>query len=141
MQINFPNNPAPTILITDKLFNFKKQLFNLSHNLLLCNSTNVCNILVQMLFALYSVGYFCHFDIDKLFTEIHRSNMSKLCNSEREAIDTVNWYASNNKQYTSPSYFQAIDEKHWIVFDKSSDKRLKSIKYSSPWIDTAYLRL
>jgi hypothetical protein len=64
-------------------------LLTLSHSLLIGCHNDVPNILTQMLFALYSVGYYCHYDIDMLYTEIHRSNMSKLCNTEQEAIETI----------------------------------------------------
>lgn len=95
-----------------------------------------------MLFSLYSVGYFCKYDIDELFAEIHRSNMSKLCNSEQEAIETVQWYIQNEKErYPKPAYHIAPDDKHYIVFEQTTDKRLKSINYSSPNINTKSLTL
>ena len=36
-------------------------------------------------------------DLDKAFDIVHKSNMSKLCVSEKEAQETVNWYKQNSK--------------------------------------------
>ena len=61
-----------------------------------------------------------------LFEEVQRSNMSKACNSEEEAIDTVKFY-ENSKN--TECYYKEVNGK-WLVFRKSDDKTLKSINYS-----------
>lgn len=141
-ELRHPYCVQPTYIITNKEIDFAQQLLTLSHSILICDFTGIRNVLVKMLFILYGVGYFCKFDIDKLYAEIHRSNMSKLCNSEQEAIDTVKWYQQyQSSRYPNPAYRKANDDIHFIVFDQSTDKRLKSINYSPPVIDPTSLTL
>lgn len=62
---------------------------------------------------------------NEIFNNIHNSNMSKACNSEQEAIDTVSFY--NDKDGTDAYYVNDNDK--WLVYRKSDDKVLKSINY------------
>lgn len=62
----------------------------------------------------------------ELFNEVQRSNMSKACNSEQEAIDTLDYYMKRNG---TEGYYREIDGK-WLVFRKGDDKTLKSVNYS-----------
>ena len=61
-----------------------------------------------------------------LFDEVQRSNMSKACNTEQEAIETVEFY-KNEKD--TECYYKEIEGK-WLVYRKSDDKTIKSIYYS-----------
>ena len=61
-----------------------------------------------------------------LFEEVQRSNMSKVCNSEAEAQETVEHY---KKKDGTECYFVKEGEK-WLVYRKSDNKTIKSIKYS-----------
>lgn len=76
-------------------------------------------------------GMACQFgiDLDKSFDIVHKSNMSKLCKTEGEAIQTVKWYLENEKRYDSPYYELAPDNVHYVVRNKSTNKILKSINY------------
>lgn len=60
-----------------------------------------------------------------LFDEVHRSNMSKTCKSEEEAIATMKHYESRGFE----SYYKII-EGQYLVFRKGDNKTLKSINYS-----------
>ena len=62
-----------------------------------------------------------------IFDNIHNSNMSKACNSEQEAIDTLNFY--KEKDGTDAYYIN--DNNKWLVYRKSDNKILKSINYIS----------
>jgi predicted HAD superfamily Cof-like phosphohydrolase len=131
------DNTEPKYILNE----FPLKIRSLSHALLMCNTSSVHMILIDMLFDLYKVGYVCHYNLDILFEEIHRSNMSKLCNSEQEAIDTVQWYKNNQQdRYPQPIY-EKIGNNKWVIFDKSTGKRLKSIKYSPPFISSLNLSL
>lgn len=70
---------------------------------------------------------------DSDFTIIHESNMSKLCDTEQDAKDTVIDYEMKYKNgkspYDSPYYYELPELKKWIVKNKSSGKALKNIKY------------
>ena len=61
-----------------------------------------------------------------LFEEVQRSNMSKACNSEDEAIATVKHY--KEKDGTECYYRQ--EQGKWLIYRKSDNKTLKSINYS-----------
>ncbi|ADR20362.1 SAM-dependent methyltransferase [Marivirga tractuosa] len=60
-----------------------------------------------------------------LFSEVQRSNMSKVCRSEEEAQATINHYASQNQD----AYFEKKDD-FYLVYRKADNKTLKSINYS-----------
>ncbi|HEV8513883.1 MAG TPA: nucleoside triphosphate pyrophosphohydrolase family protein [Cyclobacteriaceae bacterium] len=61
-----------------------------------------------------------------LFEEVQRSNMSKACSSEQEAIDTVAFYKMNK----DTECFYREEGGKWLVYRKSDSKTIKSINYS-----------
>jgi predicted HAD superfamily Cof-like phosphohydrolase len=67
-----------------------------------------------------------------LFEEVQRSNMSKVCKSENEAQETVDFYLK--KDGTVCYYCQEGDK--WLVYRKSDNKTIKSVKYSPADLDT-----
>jgi predicted HAD superfamily Cof-like phosphohydrolase len=62
---------------------------------------------------------------DDAFNEVHWSNMSKFCKTEREAIDTVKSYIAEGIQT-----FHKKEGEYWVVYRVSDLKVLKSINYS-----------
>ena len=62
----------------------------------------------------------------ELFDEVQRSNMSKACNTEEEAQDTVGYYA---KEKNTECYYKQ-DGNKYLVYRKSDNKTIKSINYS-----------
>ncbi|MEM1217598.1 MAG: nucleoside triphosphate pyrophosphohydrolase family protein [Bacteroidota bacterium] len=62
----------------------------------------------------------------ELFNEVQRSNMSKTCASEAEAIATQEHYRAKDG---TESYIKQVGE-HWLVYRSSDDKTLKSVNYS-----------
>lgn len=61
-----------------------------------------------------------------LFEEVQRSNMSKACVSESEAIKTVQFY--NDKDGTECFYKE--EDGKWLVYRKQDNKTIKSVNYS-----------
>lgn len=61
-----------------------------------------------------------------LFEEVQRSNMSKACVSEQEAIATLEFY---KKKDGTECYYKEEAGK-WLVYRKSDNKTIKSINYS-----------
>jgi predicted HAD superfamily Cof-like phosphohydrolase len=61
-----------------------------------------------------------------LFEEVQRSNMSKACSTEDEAIRTVEHY---RKKDGTECYYRHESGK-WLVYRKSDNKTIKSIAYS-----------
>ena len=79
------------------------------------------------------LGAFTAFGVnaDIIFDIIHESNMSKLCQTEEEAKESVKIYKEEVPQrYDSPAYRKSNDNVHWIVFNQNTMKILKSYKYT-----------
>jgi predicted HAD superfamily Cof-like phosphohydrolase len=62
----------------------------------------------------------------QLFEEVQRSNMSKACSSEAEAIKTVQFY----KEKDGTECYYREEAGKWLVYRKSDNKTIKSINYS-----------
>jgi len=63
---------------------------------------------------------------DKIFENIHNSNMSKACKSQQEALATLSHYKQKDG---TEGYYKEVDGK-WLVYRKEDDKVLKSVNYS-----------
>lgn len=61
-----------------------------------------------------------------LFEEVQRSNMSKACATEQEAIDTVAYYKANK----GTECYYRHEAGRWLVYRASDNKTIKSVKYS-----------
>ncbi|MFM7428268.1 MAG: hypothetical protein ACKO1F_00025 [Flammeovirgaceae bacterium] len=61
-----------------------------------------------------------------LFDEVQRSNISKACLTEEEAIETVEFY----KQKDGTECYYKQDDGKWLVYRKQDNKTIKSINYS-----------
>jgi predicted HAD superfamily Cof-like phosphohydrolase len=66
-----------------------------------------------------------------LFEEVQRSNMSKACNSEEEANQTVQFYKDKDG---TECYYKKEGSK-WLVYRKADNKTIKSINYSPANLD------
>jgi hypothetical protein len=53
--------------------------------------------------------------------------MSKVCDTEEIAKETVEWYKQNETRYDSPAYKKSGDK--FMVYNESTGKTLKSIHY------------
>jgi predicted HAD superfamily Cof-like phosphohydrolase len=84
----------------------------------------LCDLMYVLSGSILEFGLYDKFN--ELFSEVHRSNMSKACNTEEEAKMTVFYYFK--KDETIAEYTQKGDK--WIVYRKSDNKLLKSINYS-----------
>ena len=90
--------------------------------------TEMVDALADILYVVYGAGASFGVDLNKAFDIVHKSNMSKVCKTEEEAQETVEWYRENKLDvYDSPAYRKSGD--YWVVYNKSSGKVLKSINY------------
>ena len=85
--------------------------------------------LSDILYVVYGAFSSFGIDADKAFDLVHKSNMSKLCKNEKEAIETVEWYVKEGR-YDSPAYRLSDDGKYYVVYNKNTMKILKSINYT-----------
>ncbi len=150
-QTNLINNENPKE-IYKKLVNniglIKKHLLETKNIIYLYSS------LLGTINMTYMLGFSLYIDINKVFNIVHESNMSKLCTSEEEAINTVNDYimkrnihntyyeeyknklgedAPETKKvycpYDSPYYYKSSNSDFYLVKNKSTGKALKNINY------------
>ena len=92
--------------------------------------TEVRDAIADLLYVTYGTASSFGIQADKDFDVIHKSNMTKLCKTEEEAKETVQWYKDNKLSvYDSPSYRLSDDKIHWVVYNESTGKILKSIHY------------
>ncbi len=61
-----------------------------------------------------------------LFEEVQRSNMSKACDTEEEARQTVAYY---KEQRDTACYYKQVDGKY-LIFREEDNKTIKSVNYS-----------
>lgn len=92
--------------------------------------TEVADAIGDILYVVYGMADSFGINADEVFNRVHKSNMSKLCVTEEEAIETVDWYKSHDTPYDSPAYRKSDDGKYWVVFNESTGKILKNIHYS-----------
>jgi predicted HAD superfamily Cof-like phosphohydrolase len=95
------------------------------------NFTEIVDGLTDILYVVYGAATAFGFDADKSFDIVHESNMSKLCDTEEDAILTVHKYKEAvPKVYDSPAYRKSECGKYFVVYNTSSNKILKSYKYT-----------
>lgn len=92
----------------------------------------VADALADMLYFIYGTGHALGLDLDTLFAEVHNSNLSKLCKTEEEARETVEWYIKNEPRYETPKYRKSDSSEYWVVYDEKTSKILKSINFRLP---------
>merc|ERR1712194_828928 len=103
--------------------------------------TEVLDALSDILYVTYGAGSSFGLDLDKAFGLVHESNMSKLCKTESEAKETVEWYKKNytpegKYPYDTPAYRLSDDGQYYVVFNQSTGKILKSINYAAVKFDS-----
>lgn len=93
--------------------------------------TEVVDSVSDILYVVYGLAASVGFDADKAFDIVHESNMSKMCKTEEEAKETVKWYEEHKDLgYDSPAYRKSYDGNYWVVYNQSTKKILKSVKYT-----------
>jgi NTP pyrophosphatase (non-canonical NTP hydrolase) len=96
--------------------------------------TETIDALADILYVVYGAGASFGINLDQAFKIVHDSNMSKLCQSEDDAISTVALYEEKYKAgaspYDSPAHRLSDNGKDWVVYNKSTGKILKNYKYT-----------
>ena len=90
--------------------------------------------LFKLLYFVEIMGLIIGVDLDASFDIVHSSNMTKICNNEKDAQDTVAWYLKNDKRYSTPSYKK--NKYGYIIYNEETGKILKSIYYVPANFDT-----
>lgn len=95
------------------------------------NNNNITEVLDGLCDLLYVLnGSILEFGMgeifDSSFEEVQRSNMSKACESQQEALATLSHYKQKDG---TEGYYEQVNGKY-IVYRNSDNKVLKSINYS-----------
>jgi len=89
----------------------------------------LADALVTILINTYSFGYFLHFDMDRMFREVHRSNMTKVCHNLEDAEESVKLYNKEGR-YNKPVI--RMKGPYFMVYDEDLNKILKNHKWENP---------
>jgi predicted HAD superfamily Cof-like phosphohydrolase len=84
----------------------------------------LCDLMYVLCGGILEFGMGTKFD--ELFDEVQRSNMSKACDSQKDALATLSHY--KQKDGTEGVYKE--ENGKWLVYRKEDNKVLKSINYS-----------
>jgi len=91
--------------------------------------------LADILYVVYGAGLAFGFDMNEAFDRVHRSNMSKMCDTLAQAQATVESYKEQRKQqgisfpYDSPAFRKNESCGKYVIYNVSSGKILKSKDY------------
>ena len=107
-------------LISEELDELKEAIKN---NDLVETLDALCDIMYVLNGTILEFGFQNIFDT--AFNEVQRSNISKVCNSELEAQETIEHYKLKDG---TDAYYKENNGK-WLVYRKEDDKILKSINY------------
>lgn len=84
--------------------------------------------LIDMVYVILGMSARLGINFDEIFGLVHANNMSKLCKTEEIAKETVLHYKSDSR-YDSVNWRIAPDNVHYVVYNKSTNKVLKSITW------------
>ena len=137
-----PNNYTPTIPNDEKLLNFvvdfiKEETEELSYAIQERNIVEVLDAICDLLYVAIGNATMVFGLKDKLvdaFNEVQASNMSKICSSYDEAMETI---AVRSRTY-GPCYTKEVSPGKWVVYRESDDKVMKSINYFRPDIKNLF---
>ena len=133
-QLNiFKENPE---LVKRRLDLIIEEVDELKHAIEQHNFTEVIDALGDIKYVVDGAAASFGINLDKAFDLIHISNMSKLCETEEEAFQTVEFYKKYERRYDTPTYRLSDDGKKYVVYNKSTGKILKSINYKPVKFDS-----
>lgn len=91
----------------------------------------ITDALADILYVTYGAFTAIGINADEAFEIVQKSNLSKLCATEQDAIETVKRYKEEvSQRYDSPSYRRSDDGKFFVVYNQSTMKILKNYKYT-----------
>ena len=117
-QLNiFDKNPKLTKLRFDLI---KEEVAELNDAIKDKDFVEVIDALGDILYVVYGAGSSFGVDMNDVLDKIHKSNMSKLCDTEEIAIKTIeryqDLYVNNKSEYDSPVYRKDEKTNKYIVF-------------------------
>ena len=100
--------------------------------------TEVADALSDILYVVYGAAHAYGINLDKTFDLVHKSNMTKACNSLEQAQETIEYIKQTQPRYTDPQYKLGADGKNYIIYDKATGKILKNKFYQPVDLNCIY---
>lgn len=98
----------------------------------------VADAIADSIYVLLGMSARLGINMDQVFSMVHDNNMTKFCKTESDAMKSVEKYLRDPAQtYKTPAYKKAIDDIHWVVYNKSPEKILKAHDYAQ--VDLTFL--
>lgn len=95
--------------------------------------TEVIDALGDILYVVYGMGAAFGINLDRAFEIVHASNMSKLCRTEQEALDTLAHYKTlPGFENVNVKYRPSPDGKYYVIYNADTGKILKSKYFTLP---------
>lgn len=131
-----PKSTTQNILMDDTLvnerigliFSFVEEIYDFESQ---WTCVEICDILANLVYVLYDTFTIFNIDIDKAFDILHISNLNKFCKTEEIAIKSVKYYI-HTKEYSDPQYMKTEYGDYYIIYNKSTNKILRSVLYQLP---------
>lgn len=93
------------------------------------NIETMMNSLAYILDATYKLGHDICFNMNAMFREVHRSNMTKVCANIDDAIESIKKYKEDGR-YKNPA--MKLKGQYYVIYDASTSKILKNHKWETP---------
>jgi len=107
-------------LIDDGVTNIENKLEQFHLTAQMKDLDGITKSLASIIKNTYDFGHELGFNMDKMFREVHRANMTKLCYTYEEAVETVEYYVEEGR-YKKPAIRDRGD--FYVVFDDVDDKK------------------
>jgi predicted HAD superfamily Cof-like phosphohydrolase len=85
--------------------------------------------LVMLIKHTYDFGHKLGFHMDNMFREVHRANMTKVCNTQEDVNASIEFYLKEGR-YKTPAGKPKGD--YFVVYDMETTKILKNYKWDEP---------
>ena len=95
----------------------------------------VVDALSDINYVVYGFGHVIGVDLDKAFSIVHESNMTKACKTEDEAEVSIVNYA-NNPEFRNVQVGSRMEGDYFVLYRMDNGKILKSINFEEPKFDS-----
>jgi len=127
-HVKYNENGIPII---DKLIkSYYKMITQLTEYMNNPNKLYIIELIKKMLSSLHTMA--CYMKVkeyNEAFNDVHVCNMTKVCETEDEAIATCNQYSQDSEKRYDPFYEKSTKGNYYVVKNKLDNKALKSIKW------------
>nr|WBF70863.1 hypothetical protein [Megavirus caiporensis] len=135
------NTRAQTNIFTEKpnevklRFNLiKEEFMELQDGVDKSNMTEIADALGDLLYVVYGMGHVFGLNLDEVFNRVHVSNMSKLCENELQAQETIEYYKTlPGFENVNVGYRPSLEVPgQFVVYNIDTGKILKSKYFKLP---------